>query len=109
MNPVHCMQTHKNVDKAHSCKLPYTLEKSHGKEVVLFVPNRTTNINFLEDGVQISLILVTKKDGMRGLCNLKLQEIKKSLIQTYTQKYMSLNVGLHWVFTHSFIINKYNL
>lgn len=103
MNHVHCMHTYKkNVNKTHSCKLPYTLEKSHGKEVVLFVPNRTSNINFLEDSVQISLIPVTKEDGMRGLCKLKLQEIKKSLIQNYTQKYLSLNVRFCWVFTHIF-------
>lgn len=77
------------------------------KEVcrLLFVSDRTTGIRFLVDsGAQISLIPATRADKLKGPHKLTLQAVNKSLIQTYGQRCLTLNLGLRRVFTHFFVL-----
>ncbi|CAE1275403.1 unnamed protein product [Acanthosepion pharaonis] len=72
---------------------------------LLFVSDRTTGIRFLVDsGAQISLIPATRADKLKGPHKLTLQAVNKSLIQTYGQRCLTLNLGLRRVFTHFFVL-----
>ena len=71
---------------------------------LLFVLDHTTGIRFLVDsGAQISIIPAKKEDKKRGLRKFTLQAVNKSLIQTYDQKCLTLNLGLKRGFTHIFV------
>ncbi|CAE1171431.1 unnamed protein product [Acanthosepion pharaonis] len=72
---------------------------------LLFVSDRTTGIRFLVDsGAQISLSPATRTDMLKGPHKLTLQAVNKSLIQTYGQRCLTLNLGLRRVFTHFFVL-----
>ena len=67
--------------------------------------DHTTGICFLVDnGTQISSIPATKEDKKGGLHKFTLQAVNKSLIQTYSQRCLTLNLGLKLVFTNIFVI-----
>ncbi|CAE1258975.1 unnamed protein product [Acanthosepion pharaonis] len=72
---------------------------------LIFVSDRITGIRFLVDsGAQISLIPATRADKLKGPHKLTLQAVNKSLIQTYGQRCLTLNLGLRRVFTHFFVL-----
>ncbi|CAE1267091.1 unnamed protein product [Acanthosepion pharaonis] len=72
---------------------------------LLFVSDRATGTRFLVDsGAQISLIPATRADKLKGPHKLTLQAVNKSLIQTYGQRCLTLNLGLRRVFPHFFIL-----
>ena len=113
---------HKNFgDKAYHCSPPYSFNEKQGKglsrqpEVIpcvgdikisrlLLVLDHTTGIRFwVDSSAQISIILATKEDKKRGPHKFTLQAVNKSLIQTYSQRCLTLNLGLKRVFTHIFV------
>lgn len=68
----------------------------------LFVRDRRKDDLFLVDSdIKICLIF-TLVGRLKGLCKFTLQAVNKFLIQTYEQKF--LNLGLHLVFIHLFVI-----
>ena len=68
----------------------------------LFVLNHTTDIRFLVDcSPHISIIPATNEDKKKNPHKFTLQAANKSLIQTFGQRCLTLNLGLKWVFTLS--------
>ena len=72
---------------------------------LLFVLNHTTGIRFLVDsGAQISIIPVIGADKNKGPHEFTLQTVNKSLIKTYDQKCLTLDLGLRRALIHIFVI-----
>ena len=70
-----------------------------------FVCDHTTGIHFLVDsGTQISIIPATEVDKKKGLHKFTLQAVNKSLIKTYGQRYLTLNLDLRRAFIRNFVI-----
>ncbi|CAE1140783.1 unnamed protein product [Acanthosepion pharaonis] len=117
-----CYLRRKFGDRANYCKPPLFLQFATVKSLgwrpeatrcagvgevcrLLFVSDRTTGRRFLVDsGAKISLIPATRADKLKGPNKLTLQAVNKSLIQTYGQRCLTLNLGLRRVFTHFFVL-----
>ena len=62
---------------------------------LLHIQNVSTGLTFLVDsGAQISLLPATNSYRFRGSDKLTLQAVNKSVIKTYGQKLMTLDLGV---------------
>lgn len=75
---------------------------------LLFVHDHTIDISFLVDShSQISLTPATKTYGAKELCKFTLLAVNKSLIQTYEQKCLFLNLAFGSPFVIAYVESAY--
>lgn len=75
---------------------------------LLFVPGKISGMPFCVDsGLQMFIILATTVDKFQST-HFTLYVTNRSLIHTYSERYLQLNLGQRWIYDHLFIVAYIN-